>query len=158
MAGKTKIDTMKKSSSLMLVQKHFPQVERVVDADEGVAITVTKRDCFNGKRKKPEGCALAKACVRELEADGAIINISYSYLIVGKVATRYQTSVSVAREIVSFDRHHEFEPGKYLLSKVRPSARLGYSRHSGPSGRGTPWKMPKKIHSHKTENIRVTGS
>ena len=149
---------MKKSSSLKLVQKHFPQVERVVDADEGVAVTVTKRDCFNGKRKAPETCALAKACVRELEADGAIINITYSYLISGKVATRYQTSIAVGREITSFDRHHDFEPGKYLLSRVRPSARLGYSKHSGPSGRGTPWKMPKVIHRHKTENIRVTGA
>jgi hypothetical protein len=139
-----------------MVQKHFPQVDKVVDADEGVAVKVTKRDSQTGRKKSPEQCALAKACVRELEADGAIINMTFSYIVTGKVATRYQTSIAVGREITSFDRNSDFEPGTYLLSKVRPSARLGYDRHSGTSGRHAPWKMPVAVHKHQTDNIRVT--
>jgi hypothetical protein len=147
-----------KSTALRMVQRHFPKVEKIVDADEGVAVKVTKRDSEKGRKKNPDQCALAKACVRELKADGAIINVAFSYVVTGKTATRYQTSIAVGREITSFDRHQDFEPGTYLLSKVKPSARLGASKQSGPSGKHqtTPWKMPKHIHKHQTENIRVT--
>jgi hypothetical protein len=119
------------------IQKHFPQVEEVIDAKKNIAVEVRKEDTKQGRRKDPEGCALARACVRSKEADGAIIGIGYSYLVKGKVATRYKTSTLAAREITSFDRHHDFDFGKkYLLSAPCPSSKLGvrkkFSKTRGP--------------------------
>jgi hypothetical protein len=147
-----------KSNALTIVQRHFPNVEKIVDADDSIAVKVTKRDSDNGRKKDAGECALAKACVRELEADGAIINVSYSYVITGKKATRYSTSVAVAREITSFDRHQDFQPGTYVLSKIKPSARLGSDKGGGGHHKKdrAPWKIPKRVHTHHTENIRIT--
>lgn len=131
-----------------------------MDADESVLVTVTKHDNSSGRKKSPSSCALAKACVREMKVDGAIINLGFSYLIKGDTATRFKTSESVGREIVSFDRHQDFAAGKnYRLSKVGPSSRLDRPRtplslKSGP-------KLTKKNNHpeiHRTENVRVAKS
>lgn len=143
-------------SALNMVKKQFPQVKRVIDAKEGIRVTVTKRDSSEGRKKSPEHCALAKACVRELKADGAIINVSKSYIIKGETAMRYTTSEGVAREITSFDRHQDFAPGDdYLLSPVAPSNRLGVKRRVGRSGSHTPKKQHLAIHRHETTDIRM---
>lgn len=143
-------------SALNMVRKQFPQVKKVVDADKGVRVTVTKRDSNEGRKKSPENCALAKACVREMKADGAIINVAFSYVIKGEVATRYQTSAGIAREITSFDRHQDFAPGDdYLLSAITPCKRLGAERRTGRAGSHTPKKTHLAVHKHQTSDIRV---
>jgi hypothetical protein len=144
-------------SALSMVKKQFPQVEEVVDATEGVRVRVQKRDSHEGRKKQPNDCALARACRREMKADGAIINVAFSYVIKGKTATRYMTSTAVAREITSFDRHQDFAAGDdYLLSKVPPAARLGIEKRRGRSGSHTPKKSHLAVHQHKTEDIRVS--
>ncbi len=147
---------MKNSKNILnRITKHFPEVIKVVDAKESIAVSVRPNYVATGRRNQPGSCALAKACVREFKADGALINIGFSYVIQGEIATRYKTSVAVGREITSFDRHHDFATGSdYLLQKVSKSARLG-ARRSGPSG-------PKKNHKrsqpkptkHSTVRIR----
>jgi hypothetical protein len=143
------------TSSIERIRKYFPQINRVVDATKTIQIRVLKRDNDSGRKNDPERCALAKACIREKIADGAIIGIGFSYLINGRTATRYKTSVAVGREITSFDRHHDFAEGScYCLSKIPPSGRLDTrQKHSGPSG-------PKNQlrHIHRTADIRIVGS
>ncbi len=140
-----------------IVRKHFPQVNKVVDANDSIIVSVAKEDSVSGRKNDPKQCALAKACVRG-GADGAIINIGFSYLIKGEVATRYKTSVGVGREITSFDRHQDFAVGRdYVLGKVSPGNRLGYHK-GGPSGK-PPHKFKKPmpiVHKHRTSRIRVS--
>jgi hypothetical protein len=145
-------------NSLTMVRKHFPNVTKVVDAKSPIRLNVTKADNVSGRKKDPQGCALAKACVRQLKADGAIINISTSYIIEGDVATRYETSETVAREITSFDRHQDFAEGKdYLLAAITPTRRFGARRDGGVGGpRTSKKKGPIAVMKHRTENIRVS--
>lgn len=144
---------------LTRLRKMFPLLEKVVDATEGVVVAVTKEDSKGGTKKDPKSCALAKACVRSKLCDAAVIGIGNSYLIRDNVATRYQTSIGVSREITSFDRHQDFATGRdYLLSRVSPRKRLGAKRFqnktSGP-------KLTQKVETaivhrkHRTTRIRV---
>lgn len=144
--------------ALKIVRKQFPQVKKVMDAKEGVRVTVTKRDSSEGRKKIPSNCALARACVREMKADGAIINVGFSYVITGEIATRYRTSVAVGREITSFDRHQDFAPGDdYLLSAVPPSSRIGFKKTKiEKSGHGGNQGRPVAVHKHQTSDIRVS--
>ncbi len=140
-------------SALTTVRRYFPDVDEVVDSTKSLRVTVKENDIYHGKRKDPKNCALANACVREQVVDGAIIGISYSYLIKGHKATRFKTSTSVSREITSFDRSGKFEEGvNYTLSKVAPCSRLG-AKPPGPSG--PKGKNPRKHVVHRTSNIRV---
>lgn len=121
-----------KAAGPRFLLRHFPQVKEVIDSRKRVEIRVTNHDCTAGKAKRPTECALAKAIKREYNADGAIIGMTYSYIIKGNKAVRFQTPESVSREIVSFDRHSDFAPGNYALSPVYPSHRLGHERTRSP--------------------------
>src|SRR6267378_8137210 len=100
-----------KKTVLMRLQRLWPDVYTVEDAQENVIISVLDED-QKATRADPGDCALARACVREGIADAALIGKGISYLIKGNLATRYNTPESVAREIVSFDRHGDFAAGK----------------------------------------------
>lgn len=137
---------------LRRLQKLWPEVDTVEDAQENVIISVLSED-QKATRADPGDCALARACVREGIADIAIIGKGISYLIKDNVATRYHTPESVAREIVSFDRHGDFAPGKdYHLGKVSPSARLGHRPHH-PTG-GNDKSRPRHFVLHRTVRVR----
>ena len=144
-------------STLKRVKKHFPQVTKVVDSKTSILVTVSKADTASGRKKDPEQCALAKACVRQKLADGAIIGLTRSYLIRGNVAIRFNNAQAISREITSFDRHHDFAAGQnYRLSKISPkqtveAAHLNYikrkkTNHYDPS---------KKYQVHKTAYVRT---
>lgn len=144
---------------LARLRKMFPLLEKVVDATEGVLVAVTNEDSKGGTKKDPKSCALAKACVRSKLCDAAVIGIGNSYLIKGNVATRYQTSIGVSREITSFDRHQDFASGRdYLLSRVSPRKRLGAKRiQNKASGPRLTHKVENAIvhRKHRTTRIRV---
>ncbi len=149
-------------NALHRVRKYFPQVEEVKDSNESIQIRVIPKDARLGNKKDPAGCALARACVREGLADGAIIGIGMSWLVNGQMATRYSTATTTAREIVSYDRSKQFvKANDYLLSKIAPSNKMGvhYSKphHSGPTGArpGEPGRDPRPKFRHTTANIRI---
>lgn len=143
-------------SALSMVQKLFPSVTEVKDAEESVAITVTKKDNAMGRKKDSSHCALAEACKRQKIADAAIIGLTSSYLIKGNIATRYLTSVAVGREITSFDRHQDFAEGRgYLLGKVPKSIRIGV-KHKGGTHNGSLGKRQRKVHRERTFDVRKT--
>jgi hypothetical protein len=100
---------------LEIIHKYHPEVKTVVDAKRAVRVDVTSEDCAKGNKKAPNLCAMARAFEREKNYDGAIISTTVSYLIRGDKATRFMTPESVAREIISFDRHADFTPGRYTL-------------------------------------------
>lgn len=136
----------------------FTKVKQVRDADEPVRVKVTKKDSNEGRRNEPSDCALARACVREFSADGAVINIGTSYIVKGNTAVRFKTSAGVGREITSFDRSAGFEPGNdYLLSAFPPTCRLDSPRRGDVYKKGSGDKKPgrQNVHRHHTENIRV---
>lgn len=160
---KTKHKPLTKTSDIIINKMHrlgFTKVSKIKDADEPVWIGVTKADSATGRKKSNSECALARACVREKHADGAVINIGTSYIIKGDTAVRYKTSSGVGREITSFDRGAGFEEGNdYLLSAIPPAARLDAKprpqRPSGPHEDNKPAPRPN-VHRHHTENIRVS--
>lgn len=141
--------------SLNKIRRLFPNVTKVRDATKTITVRVKSIDSRTGRRKAPEQCALARACVRERIADGAIIGIGNSWLIKGNVATRYKSSVAVGREITSFDRHQEFAAGTdYKLSKVSPSCRMGASKWK-PTGPHASKAATNQKSLHRTADIRV---
>lgn len=149
---------MKKA--LSRVRKYFPYVTTVKDAKEGILITVIAADSKAARKKDPANCALAVACKRQGIADAAIINVGFSYLIKGNVATRYKTSQTVGREITSFDRHQDFAEGRdYRLSRIGPSAKLGRSKKfmDYPTRNLTKQRPSVElVHKHRTTRIRVS--
>ena len=149
------------------VKRLFPEVTVAFDADEAVEVKVEKRDSKEGVKKDPGNCAMARAIKREYNADGAIIGLSTSYIIRKNKKTgitsaiRFATPESVAREITSFDRHQDFEPGEYILTTKPPTLRFGsgYSKRrydENSSKRRNKSEKSRKIHkAHRTTNIRV---
>ena len=143
------------NNAVARVRKYFPQVNKVVDATETIEVSVTKSDSKSAQPNNPSKCALAKACLREEKADGAIINVGFSYIVNGDTATRYKTSVAVGREITSFDRGSGFEAGvDYKLGRISPSQKIGARAFHGSGTRGTPKSSAKPKAVHRTVNIR----
>lgn len=139
-------------TSLTVVKKFFPRVVAVVDANKCIQIEVTEADDKKATRKDHNTCAMAVACKRKFDCDGVIISMKTAYLIDGDVATRYTLPESVSREVVSFDRKGGFAPGRYQLSKVPPSLRLGQKekkRHRTDGSR----RVRELV--HRTSGVRV---
>jgi hypothetical protein len=135
------------------VRQYFPGVKKVVDATANAAVAVEQQDCQGGEQLQPDECALARAIKREGRGDGAIVGLSYSYVVSGRTATRYRTPETVGREITSFDRHGDFAPGNYLLSAPSPSQRLG-SRPGRAKGKRTKAQQDRRIVHKKTVRVR----
>lgn len=136
------------------IRRLFPNVKNAYDSDKAIEVSVEKRDCNEAKRRDPAECALARAAKRELHADGAVIGISTSYIIKGDKAIRFATPESVRREIVSFDRHQDFEPGTYHLPPKPPTNRLGVSSR-GKDKRDRHDEASKKKKVHHSVRIRI---
>lgn len=140
-------------NALTTVQKFFPEVREVVDANRPAKIEVMARDANPRAAKNHEACALAQACKRQLRLDGVIISRSTAYLIKGRKARRFRMTTAASREVVSFDRGSGFAPGVYVLGAICPNARLGTrqgssrDRHTGAG--------PNKQFRHLTANVRT---
>lgn len=130
----------------------YPEVTSAYDADKAVEISVSPKDCKDSKKLNPTECALAQAARRELKADAVIIGMSTSYIIKGKQAYRYATPESVAREIVSFDRHQDFAPGDYYLTPKAPTGKFNsnYRHHK----KGGTFKSARRL-PHVSARVRV---
>lgn len=142
----------KGKSALSIVQKYYPSVLKVIDAPNSVSIAVTSRDCQLSKSKAPDACAMAHACKRSY--DGAIIALSTAYLIKGTKAFRYKVPEAVSREIVSFDRHHDFQPGTYSLNAPTKWEKLAPRKYRLNPDRHKKSYPLVKARSHRTAGIR----
>lgn len=146
----TFIERANRNSALGIVQRYHPEVTKVMDAKKNITIEVTEADRTAGSKKEPGACALARACERSY--DGAIISTSTIYLVKGRTAFRFRPPESVSREIVSFDRGHDFAPGQYSLRAPGKTERLGHRGH--PPG-GHSKKAKPRARAHRTTGIRV---
>lgn len=136
---------------MQLINKYYPEVKTVVDATKHARVDVNTDDCVKGTKKAPNKCAMARAFQRG-NYTGAIISKSISYLIKGTKAIRYATPISVAREIVSFDRHQDFAPGRYTLSPPQvpksPEEKRAYRKRAKPRNESSGYKQ------HVTTGVR----
>lgn len=132
---------------MQIINKYYPDVKTVIDATRHARVDVNSEDCVKGTKKAPNKCAMARAFQRN-DYDGAIISRSVSYLIKGTKAIRYATPISVAREIVSFDRHQDFQPGRYTLS---PPQKPGQTTRKY---RKAPRNEPSGYKNHVTVGVR----
>ena len=137
----------------------FPDLNiiRVRDASSPIEVEVLSGDAKRGKSFKNKECALARACKRQLNVSGVVINLSTSYLVRrikdtnNYEALRYHTSTTAQREILSYDRHHDFSPGIYRLGAFSKSATLPAVRAYKKTGSRTPKGI---VHRHRTINVR----
>lgn len=111
----------------------------VVDAKRSIVLHITAQDIAKGKTKKPDSCAAALACKRQLGCTEVRVHVGRTYVRFNGKWHRYLTSQDLRTEIVAFDRGGKFEPGNYKLLKMQPSrkkdkkfrtkARTGRKRH-----------------------------
>lgn len=148
--------TNKISSSLAMIRRYFPLVEITKDALKPAVVEVTPHDNSHSDVRSHRTCALALACKRFFNADGVIIGLTTSWIIQGKVATRYHNSGTTSREITSFDRKAGFDAGSYLLAPATETQRLGTKRAYDPVRKATGAGIRKPRFRHYTRNVRST--
>lgn len=96
---------------------------QVVDATKKLKVTISPADVKRGDNKNPNGCAAARACVRQIEdVVAAKVHISRTYLKFRDKKTkkekwvRFGTPQSVRGEIIGFDRGGVFRAGGLQIS------------------------------------------
>ena len=141
------------AQALQIVQKFFPNVKHVLDADKPITVEVTKQDNLSAARRNHKACAMAVACKKKTQADGVIISVKTAYVIKGNQAIRYKMPESASREIVSFDRNAGFGVGEYTLRAPGKTERLGAI--SNGSYRGERNGSFVKKRKHFTSGIRT---
>lgn len=122
--------------------------QKVTDAKKPIMLIVTDDDCRRANRKKPESCAVARACGRI--AEEARVHLSRLYLRIKGKWMRYETPASMRDEIIAFDRGGTFEAQQFKLNPPRPTRRLG--QHTGGQKRGKP--ATKRRKPHVVTNVR----
>jgi len=141
--------------SLTMVQKFFPHVTEVTDADDDIELEVEEGDSKSGSLKDHNHCAFARACQRKFKARGVIVSISTAYVILKEGAIRYQLPESVSREIVSFDRKGGFAEGTYVLKAPEKHHRLGARQERSGGGTHEHKGGKKRLFRHVTANVRA---
>ena len=60
-------------NALSIVNKFFPEVTSITDANKTIQIEVVLADNKNAKVRNHQACAMAIACKRAMKADGVIV-------------------------------------------------------------------------------------
>jgi hypothetical protein len=140
--------------ALRIVNKFFPYVTKVRDAKEDFQVEVTAEDNEQANVKDHSSCAMAVACKRSQDIDGAVISTSIGYLIDGETAFRFRVPQSVSREVVSFDRNGGFLPGSYTLIAPEKGHRLGeHYKENKPKRRHAKHRRRTR---HVTQGVRAS--
>ena len=124
----------------------------VVDAKRPLTLKVTKTDIAKAADgiQKPDKCAVARACYRELHVIEARVHLSRVYLRTNDSNwVRYKTPAAMRDEIIAFDRGGAFEPAEFYLAPCPPAAKLGQ-----PSRGRTNTVTGKKRRQHTLTNVR----
>lgn len=111
--------------------------KKVKDGKRGVDLVITAADVREGRKRKPDCCAAALACMRQLKAPRALVHLSRVYIERPKFWERLMTPSNLRTEIVSFDRGHKFSEGTYTLAPVYESVKLGKKRVLARNETGT---------------------
>jgi hypothetical protein len=120
----------------------------VIDATEPLKLRVTKADIARASVKKPDDCAIARACRRQLHVLEARIHLTRAYLRMDDEKwVRYETPRLARDEIIAFDRGGTFEPCHLTLTPAR--FKIG-ERHPG----GTAKYKAKRAKPTVVRNVR----
>lgn len=137
------------------IRQFFPQVNRVADSSKPLRVVVKECDIKNAEKGAEDNCAMAHALERELKCDGAIVRPKVAYIIRGNLAVKYSVPESVAREIVSFDRNHDFRAGEYQLTQVYPCRRMdAQQKRTDKASRKHRRTVRRPLVAHITQGIR----
>jgi hypothetical protein len=142
---------------LGMVKKSFPDIKYVCDAKQAVGVNVSKSDNELAVQNAPDKCAMAIAACRTFKSKRAFIGMNDSCLVFEDTVVRFKTPASVSREIVSFDRHHDFAKGSYRLSPMTPSHALGrkWKNHAKKNKSKLKRNITKKVPRHVTLHVRA---
>lgn len=118
----------------------------VVDANKKLLIEVLPSDIRKSKIKDAANCAAARAICRQEHVKQAEVYLSRAYVLSEneEFYIRYGTSQSLRTELAIFDRKGRFEPGKYTLLSLQPSAKLG-TKNGGRNKETKKRKKPKDL-------------
>jgi hypothetical protein len=103
----------------------------VLDAKKSVKLIVTEEDVKGGNPKKPNTCAVAKACMRQMHVKEVRVHLGRVYVRSNNLNwQRFITSRAMRTEVIAFDRGGRFAPGEYILKKITPAAATGKQQGS----------------------------
>jgi hypothetical protein len=123
--------------------------KKIVDARYAMAVRVDLDDIKKGDPHKHNACAVARACVRSLDAVSAHVSLSRTYVEFPKRVLRFTTPPSLRQEIVAFDQGGKFTPDTYHLLPPSACHKLGaVSKRKATKGR--------KRKYHRTTDVRST--
>lgn len=127
----------------------------VKNAKKPVLLHILPKDISASKSKKPDNCAAAVACKRQLGATEARVHVGRTFLRFNGHWERYYTSRALRAEIVAFDRGGKFEPGEYMLQRLSPKQVNRGKQTTYP--KTTTKKVKKRAKYHVLTNIRPVG-
>lgn len=126
----------------------------VRDATKKVVLKIAPSDCKFGSSKEPGMCAAAKAALRQVpKCSEARVHIARTYLKIGDHWLRFQTSMALRGEIITFDRGGKFEAGEYELNPLPKSMLLTRGKATGSKPK---LKRGRKGH-HRSPPHRIKG-
>ncbi len=103
----------------------------VIDAKRPITITVNPKDIATADIKKPDSCAFAQACRRELKVKEVRVHLGRVYLRNNENNwVRYLTPHNLRNEIIAFDRGGKFIAGEFQLMAPTPTKKLGKAKGS----------------------------
>lgn len=135
----------------------------IVDATKKMKVTILPVDVRRGDNKNPDGCAAARACVRQINGVvAAKVHIARTYLKFKDKKTkkekwvRFGTPASVRGEIIGFDRGGSFEPGDYKFPPSTTECQIWRAAASIRQVQGQPARQaqPKVQASSRSEYSR----
>jgi hypothetical protein len=133
----------------------------IFDSTEPLKIQVNSRDIANADRKDPADCVMARAVRRCIHAHEVRAHLGRVFVRQREKGPwkRYETSTALRSEIIAFDRGGAFEPGEYMLRKIRDSqTSLARSRYSEGRNRNRSSRkgraQKKRMAPHTMKNVR----
>lgn len=127
--------------------------KKVKDANFRMAVHVTPEDVKKGNRKDASSCAIALACMRDLDALSASVNLTRTYVEYPKRWLRFITPKQVRDQIADFDTKGKFKPGTIILMPPAPSEKVGVPIKRTPKEHRKT-RAPRKI----TKGVRPMAS
>lgn len=124
----------------------------IFDAKKPIQLHITKEDISGADKKKPNSCAVAKACSRQLHAKEVRVHLGRVYVRTNNTNwQRFITPKPMRTEIIAFDRGGKFMPDTYHLAAPHPTAKASGKRQGG---KDKP-KIAKRVSGGKKKTRQV---